>query len=315
MARPRKQGLDYFPLDIDFFEDDKVVIISGEFGAKGEMVIIRLLCLIYANGYFIQWSETTKMRFLRELGGMPVQSLDMIINRAVRIGFFSKDLFDSKGVLTSAGIQRRYFEASKYRKLEPGELPYLLVAPDNYSIKQVAASGPAAGESVPPEAKPPQPISKSGSGRKKKYQAREEFLKRFFDAGNTVTINNVCAELGITPLVFSELAKAVVNEWILAAKCHKDYSDAASNLISHVRCKAMYEKPGSKADPKPDQQAMERLRRNSTSPAEPQSAEPAVKFEDWAIRHGYDPNDGADVIAARKAQAETELLDSLLGSR
>ena len=32
MARPRKQGIDYFPFDVDFFEDDKVALIEAEFG-------------------------------------------------------------------------------------------------------------------------------------------------------------------------------------------------------------------------------------------------------------------------------------------
>ncbi len=30
MARPNKQGLDYFPLDVDFFNDEKIEAISGE---------------------------------------------------------------------------------------------------------------------------------------------------------------------------------------------------------------------------------------------------------------------------------------------
>lgn len=41
MARPNKTGLDYFPLDIDFFDDEKIVAISGEFGIKGEIVAIK----------------------------------------------------------------------------------------------------------------------------------------------------------------------------------------------------------------------------------------------------------------------------------
>lgn len=27
MARPRKQGLDYFPLDVDYFSDEKIIPI------------------------------------------------------------------------------------------------------------------------------------------------------------------------------------------------------------------------------------------------------------------------------------------------
>ena len=33
MARPQKWGLDYFPFDVDFFEDAKLSIIRNEFGS------------------------------------------------------------------------------------------------------------------------------------------------------------------------------------------------------------------------------------------------------------------------------------------
>ena len=105
MARPNKMGLDYFPFDIDFFEDEKIVAISGEFGIKGEIVAIKLLCAIYKNGYFILWNDLMKFKLLKNLPGVSSELLDSIMNRLVLWGFFDKDLFDSMGVLTSAGIQ------------------------------------------------------------------------------------------------------------------------------------------------------------------------------------------------------------------
>ena len=35
LARPRKDGLDYFPLDADFFEDEKIKILKARYGADG----------------------------------------------------------------------------------------------------------------------------------------------------------------------------------------------------------------------------------------------------------------------------------------
>ncbi len=55
MARPTKDGLDYFPLDVDVFEDEKIEAIAGEFGIKGELAVIKLLCAVYKKGYFIRW--------------------------------------------------------------------------------------------------------------------------------------------------------------------------------------------------------------------------------------------------------------------
>lgn len=123
MARPEEKGLKYYPFDVDFFNDEKIEAISGEFGIKGEIVAVRLLCAIYRNGYFIEWSDLYKMKFLRNLPGISSDLLDTIILRLVKWGFFDKDLFNSAKVLTSRGIQRRYFEAIRRRK-QSGEYPY-----------------------------------------------------------------------------------------------------------------------------------------------------------------------------------------------
>ena len=67
MARPIKAGLDYFPFDVDFFSDEKIVVIAGEYGLKGELTAIKLLCAVYRNGYFAEWSKTLKYNLLNEL--------------------------------------------------------------------------------------------------------------------------------------------------------------------------------------------------------------------------------------------------------
>lgn len=126
MARPNKIGLDYFPLDVDIFEDEKIMAISGEFGIKGEITVIKLLCAIYKNGYFVLWNNLFKFKLARTLPGMSPELIESIVYRLVLWGFFDKALFDSVEVLTSKGIQKRYFEASKRRKITR-DLPYLLI--------------------------------------------------------------------------------------------------------------------------------------------------------------------------------------------
>lgn len=133
MARPNKQGLDYFSFDVDFFEDEKIEAISGEFGIKGEIATIKLLCAVYRNGYFILWSDMLKMKLLKNLPGISSELLDAILNRLVVWDFFDKSLFDSVGVLTSKGIQRRFFEATKRRQISEN-LPYILINADNNEV-------------------------------------------------------------------------------------------------------------------------------------------------------------------------------------
>ncbi len=115
MARPTKTGLDYFPFDVDFFADEKIAAISGEFGIKGEITVVKLLCAVYRNGYFILWNEPLKYKLLRDLPGVSPELIDQIVNRLVRWGFFDEGLFDSVKVLTSRGIQKRYFSITRRR--------------------------------------------------------------------------------------------------------------------------------------------------------------------------------------------------------
>lgn len=129
MARPKEEGLKYFSFDVDFFNDEKIEAISGEFGIKGEITTIKLLCAVYRNGYFIEWNEMLKMKLLKNLPGVSSDLLDQITNRLVKWGFFDKDLFDSVKILTSHGIQKRYFEAIKRRK-KSEEYPYLIINVD-----------------------------------------------------------------------------------------------------------------------------------------------------------------------------------------
>ncbi|WP_130846763.1 Lin1244/Lin1753 domain-containing protein, partial [Lactiplantibacillus mudanjiangensis] len=126
MARPVKRGLDYFPFDVDTFEDERIEAISGEFGIKGEAAVIKLLCAIYKKeGYFIVWSDLAKAQLLKRLPGASIDFLDQVVNRLVKWGYFDEDLFNSDMILTSSEIQNVYFEATKRRKL-PKPTKYLI---------------------------------------------------------------------------------------------------------------------------------------------------------------------------------------------
>ena len=115
MARPNKQGLDYFPLDVGIFENDKMLAISGEFSVKGEIIVLRLLCEIYRNGYFVEFSELLKNKLAR-LGGLSGGLVDEVVRKLVKYEFFDGFVFSEYNILTSKNIQKVYLEASKRRK-------------------------------------------------------------------------------------------------------------------------------------------------------------------------------------------------------
>lgn len=127
MARNLKSGLDYFPFSTGFFDDDKIKCIAGEFGIKGEIIAIRLLCTIYReNGYFAVWDEKLRAMLARQMSGVSVDLIEQVVNRLVKWGFFLESLFNSDKILTSSAIQRRYFEATR-RRQQPRDLPYLIL--------------------------------------------------------------------------------------------------------------------------------------------------------------------------------------------
>ena len=114
LARPRKDGLDYFPLDVDLFEDDKIKILKARYGADGIILYLYLLCRIYRQGYYMQVNEDFEYIISEDLKMSPdkvKQVLTFLLSRSL----FDNTLFQSDAVLTSAGIQKRFQLAVKER--------------------------------------------------------------------------------------------------------------------------------------------------------------------------------------------------------
>lgn len=112
--RPLKQGLDYFPFDVDFFGDKKVKVVKAKYGCDGMVVFIYLLCQIYMNGYYIRLDEDYEYIISDELRMEP-EKIGQIINFLCGRSLFEDKLFVSDKVLTSRGIQARFQEAVKIR--------------------------------------------------------------------------------------------------------------------------------------------------------------------------------------------------------
>lgn len=120
-----KSGIDYFPLDVNM--DSKMELIEAEFGLTGFGVVVHLLQEIYGMaGYYIEWTEEVALLFARKLG-LGGSVVSEIIEASVRRGMFDKEKYDKYRVLTSRGIQKRYFEAVSRRKVLEVDESILLV--------------------------------------------------------------------------------------------------------------------------------------------------------------------------------------------
>lgn len=128
--RPRKQGLDYYPLSVDFFQDDCIKAISSEFGIRSEIVIIKIILSIFQRGYYLNWNKDEKLKLLASLPGVSINYIEQIVQRLVKWDFFNSELFEQEKVLTSTVIQTLYFKHTRRRR-HTKALPYLVIAYNN----------------------------------------------------------------------------------------------------------------------------------------------------------------------------------------
>ncbi|OKP94792.1 Lin1244/Lin1753 domain-containing protein [Paenibacillus sp. P32E] len=115
MARPLKEGLDYFPLDIDFDQDDKLVVPIAKYGMQGLGVIVKIMMNIYRNGYFYPWEEREHYALSSKVN-VDINTVVEVVNECINWGFFNRNVYENHKVLTSRGFQKRYIEAAKRRK-------------------------------------------------------------------------------------------------------------------------------------------------------------------------------------------------------
>ena len=137
MARPVKEGLDYYPLNADFMSDIKVRRLIRSFGSKSIGVVIALLGMIYGDkGYYILLNDDVAF-IISEQTLEDEDLVNQIINKLIEIEFFDKNLYEKHRVLTSKGIQKRFISATERRKDVNLIKKYNLVNVDNNSSSDV----------------------------------------------------------------------------------------------------------------------------------------------------------------------------------
>ena len=117
-------GVEYFPLDVTL--DDKLELIEAEFGLTGFAVVVKLFQKIYGGqGYYCEWNDEVALLFARK-AGLGGNAVSEIVGASIKRGIFDKTLYERYGILTSAGIQKRYFKAVSRRKSVEVKKCYLL---------------------------------------------------------------------------------------------------------------------------------------------------------------------------------------------
>ena len=134
MARPKKQGLEYFTKNVNFYQDIKIRKLIRHKGIQAVSVYDILLCQIYAVGYYLEWDDDLPF-VIAEVSNLQEDTIIDVIYYALSIGLFDQTIFDNHKVLTSYGIQERYFNICTLAKRKIGEnLSYLLQEPSQNSV-------------------------------------------------------------------------------------------------------------------------------------------------------------------------------------
>lgn len=137
MARIKKKGLDYFPMDVEFVGSRPVRRLIKREGEGAYMVLSFLISDLYGGeGYYLSVDEDYYEDLSDRLFTMETDDVRRIVKSTVEFGIFDAVMFATHGILTSADIQRQYLfcakskdvtlEDEKFRLLSEEEMEQLL---------------------------------------------------------------------------------------------------------------------------------------------------------------------------------------------
>lgn len=119
MAGRPKQGIDYAGWSVDIFDGDKKIdkLLDAK-GWKGFGIYFFLCQRAYkTNGYYYEWGYDDCATTARKMGGgINSGTVKETVDYCLQVDLFDKRLFEEWGVLTSRGIQRRFWTVLSERR-------------------------------------------------------------------------------------------------------------------------------------------------------------------------------------------------------
>lgn len=120
MARPKKEGMDYFPHDVDASNDEKIEMLEILYGNDGYSFYFKMLERIYKNKNFclVSDAETREEMFqiLSKKFNMDYEKFQKILNSCFKYKLFDKELYETQGIITNESILKRSKVVTDKRK-------------------------------------------------------------------------------------------------------------------------------------------------------------------------------------------------------
>ncbi len=229
MGRLAKKGLEYFPMDIDMFQDIRIRKLIKYQGGAAVSVYTLLLCLIYKDGYYMRWDNELPF-IMSELSGLEENHISEVIKCCLSIGLFDKNLYDKEKILTSRSIQQRYCNIKRLNKRLTRIDEYKLIdTPPSSSAKKTGTN-----------------IEKTSKKKLPPKDTNAQYLRNFFSEERSKSLLTLCKNLGFRKCDLTKLrqiADEIISEWELADLTHTDFSDWSRHLISTMKIKVAGQPP------------------------------------------------------------------------
>lgn len=117
MARPRKEGLDYFPHDCDASSDEKFEYLEALYSNDGYAFGMKMFERIYKTpDGSLRVSDAEMVQVLANKCHVSVDRWNQILASALKIRLFDPEKYATEGVLTSPGIQKRRSVVIRHRE-------------------------------------------------------------------------------------------------------------------------------------------------------------------------------------------------------
>ncbi|NUN10158.1 MAG: DUF4373 domain-containing protein [Ignavibacteriaceae bacterium] len=178
MARPIKNGLDYFPHDTDAFNDWKIQALRATHGNNGYAFYFITLEHIYktANGE-LDISDQVMENLLIKATGLKPFKFKAILETALKLSLFNENRFKSGKILTSDVIKLR-FDAINEKRAKYREIKEKRDLGNSFPLRKPHKKTP---QETPPET-PQSKVKERKANTKQKKKLKNEYSKDFLQA-------------------------------------------------------------------------------------------------------------------------------------
>ncbi len=182
MARPIKHGLDYFPLDVDTHDNEKIELLEAKYGPIGFYTLVKLWQRIYKHSFYINYSEDFLIVFSKKIW-LKFDEVKTIMDFCLEKRLFNKNLFDKYKILTSSGIQKRWLRGMEGRTKIFIHKPYWIIDEteifEENKLKKIVFTGNLVEETPISDTKNPEEtrVFTGENTQNKKKKSKEKYKK------------------------------------------------------------------------------------------------------------------------------------------